>query len=445
MVGGGAERVTLTLHERYLARGVDSWLAVANRNGEASSTLQIPRDAGRSAWARTVLAPAWRLEERSSAAGDLSSRASRALRVAAEPQRWARVARGHEDFDFPWTSRLLELPPARPDVLHLHNLHGGYFDIRALPALSAQVPTILTMHDMWLLTGHCAQPFECARWREGCGDCPDLGRYVPIRRDASAENREIKRRALLASRVGLAAPSRWLLSMAEDSGLLGEGREGRVIPNGVDTAVFAPGDRAEARGSLGLPQDRQIVLVAAKNVRINPYKGFDTFMEALRMLPEGAAEGLLVVALGDEGPSRPSGRVEMLGVPFTDVAETIALYYQAADVFVHPSRAESFGMTPVEAMASGTPVIVSDAGGLPEIVLDGESGSVFAVGDSAELAVRLQELLGDADLRARYATAGLERVEERFTIDRQADAYLAWFAELMDERAGEANGVSTAG
>lgn len=135
----------------------------------------------------------------------------------------------------------------------------------------------------------------------------------------------------------------------------------------------------------------------------------------------------------------------MLGVPFTDVAETIALYYQAADVFVHPSRAESFGMTPVEAMASGTPVIVSDAGGLPEIVLDGESGSVFAVGDSAELAVRLQELLGDADLRARYATAGLERVEERFTIDRQADAYLAWFAELMDERAGEANGVSTAG
>ena len=445
ITGGGAERVALSLHEAYLRRGMDSWIAAANLNGNAVNALQVSRDTGRSAWARTLLGPAWRLEERSSAAEARWSRASRVLRVAAEPRRWARVARGYEDFDFPWTPHLLELPPGAPDVVHLHNLHGGYFDIRALPGLSAQVPTIVSMHDTWLLTGHCAQPFECTRWREGCGSCPDLGRYVPIRRDASEENRDIKRRALLASRVGLAAPSRWLLSMAEQSGLLGEGREGRVIPNGVDVTLFTPGDRGAARERLGLPLDRQIVLVAAKDVRCNPYKGFDTLIEALEMVPEGVSDGLLVVALGDDGPSRPVGRFEMLCVAFTDVAETIASYYQAADVFVHPSRAESFGMAPVEAMASGTPVLVSDAGGLPEIVVSGESGSVFAAGSSSELAIRLAELLCDDDRRTRYSSAGVKRVAERFTIDSQVDAYLAWYAELMDERAAEKNGVSNAG
>lgn len=422
VVGGGAERVALTLHGRYLARGLDSWLAVANLNGEAPNILRIPRDAGRSAWARAVLGLA--------GGTDGGHVPARWVRVLAEPGRWTRVARGHEDFDFPWTADLLDLPPAPPDVLHLHNLHGGYFDIRVLPDLSARVPTIITMHDTWLLTGHCAQPFDCMRWREGCGSCSDLGRYVPIRGDESAQNREVKRSALLGSKLGLAAPSRWLLSMVDEAGVLGEGREGRVIPNGVDVDVFTPGDRAAARERLGLPQNRQIVLVAAKGVRENPYKGFDTLLEALERLPDEVADGLLVVALGDEGPAHMAGRAEVRGVPFVSEPQMIPEYCRAADVFVHPSRADSFPLAPIEAMACGTPVVVSDAGGLPEIVTDGETGSVFAAGVSADLAANLESLLCDEDTRARYAAAGTAEVAARLTVDRQVDAYLSWYAEL---------------
>ncbi|MDZ4177704.1 MAG: glycosyltransferase, partial [Coriobacteriia bacterium] len=301
VIGGGAEKVSLTLHQRYRARGHESWLAVANINAEEPGTLQIPRDAGRGLGAQSLLGSAWWLDARSRRPTDAAGRASRALRVAAEPGRWAHVARGHEDFDFPWTSGLLDLAPARADVLHLHNLHGGYFDIRVLPELTAATPTVLTLHDTWLLTGHCAQPFECERWRTGCGACPDLDRYVPVRGEETIANREVKRSAVLGSRLGIAAPSAWLLSMAEESGLLGEGREGRVIPNGVDTSVFAPGHKAAARERLRLPQERRIALVAAKGVRGNPYKGFDTLLGALGRLSGEAAKGLLVVALGDEG------------------------------------------------------------------------------------------------------------------------------------------------
>ncbi len=432
VAGGGAEKVALMLHERYLARNIESWLAVGSRNAEASGTLQVPRDAGRSAWARALLGPAWRLEERGARGSGPARLASRALRVAAEPARWMRVARGHEDFDFPWTPGLLDLPPAPPDVLHLHNLHGGYFDIRALPELTRRVPTVLTLHDTWLLTGHCAHPLGCEGWRRGCGSCPDLDRYVPVRRDATAANFRVKHHAVGASRVRIAAPSRWLLSMAEESGLFAGEREGRVVPNGVDAQAFSPGSRTASREALGLPPDRAVLLVAARGVRDNPFKGFDTFVEALGRLPGDLASGVLAVALGYDGPP-PAAGVEFRGVPFVTEPAAVAGYYRAADVFVHPSLADSFPLAPIEAMACGTPVLVSDAGGLPEIVTDGESGLMFPAGDAAGLAAALEALLGDGALRDRLGESGLARVRDRFTLDRQVDSYLEWYEELAEE------------
>ncbi len=69
-------------------------------------------------------------------------------------------------------------------IVQCHNLHGGYFDLRALQWLSARVPTLLTLHDMWTLTGHCAHALGCDRWRTGCGRCPDLKLDPAIRADA---------------------------------------------------------------------------------------------------------------------------------------------------------------------------------------------------------------------------------------------------------------------
>ena len=95
--------------------------------------------------------------------GDGRSRRSRALR---DPGVLLDVARGREDFRFPASHRVLDLPPKRPDVLHLHNLHGGYFDLRVFPELSQGQPTVVTMHDEWLYTGHCAYTLDSERWQD---------------------------------------------------------------------------------------------------------------------------------------------------------------------------------------------------------------------------------------------------------------------------------------
>ena len=435
-VGGGAERVMLNLHERYLALGVDSWIAVGVKHSESDRVLEIPNEPGRSGWARSLEATAASLEHDHGTAGRMLSRP---LLLLAEPARYRRILAGAEDFDYPGTSELLNLPPTPPDVLHLHNLHGYYFDVRLLPGLSATQPTVLTLHDTWLLTGHCAHPFDCPRWKTGCGDCPDLGMYVPISRDASAANWQTKHEAVRDSTVAVAAPSRWLMRMAEQSGLITADTPTRVIPNGVDVDVFSPGDALAAREQLGLPPDRAVVLFAARNVTSNPFKDFTTLVGALRRIAETLDTSPVFVALGADTDENLPSQIDILRAPFETDPNRLALWYRAADVYAHPARAESFGMAAAEAMACGTAVVASNVGGLPEIVIDGKSGLLVEPGDAGQLASAIISLLEDPARREAMRRGGLQRVAEQFTVKRQAEEYLTFYAESADVRRARAS------
>src|SRR5262249_35811923 len=150
---------------------------------------------------------------------------------------------GIEDFRYPGSRRLLQLTPQQPDLVHGHNLHGGYFDLRILPELSAQVPVVLTLHDAWLLSGHCSHSFDCERWKTGCGRCPDLTIYPAIRRDATASNGRRKRTIYQRSRLHVAAPCQWLMDKVNESILALGAVETRIIPNGVDRTTFHPAER----------------------------------------------------------------------------------------------------------------------------------------------------------------------------------------------------------
>jgi len=425
---GGAGKVMLDLHHEYLRRDLDSWVAVGTIHTAEERVLEIPNEAMRSAWTR-ALAGAARSGRRSASAGSL---AAKALLFASDPRRYLAIMSGVEDFAYPGTRALLGLPPGRPNLLHLHNLHGYYFDLRALPALSRQVPTVITLHDTWLLTGHCAHPFECTRWQAGCGDCPDLGLYVPISKDASARNWQLKRDIVKRSRLGLVSPSHWLAEMVESTLPLGKNLRIRVIPNGVDTSVFRPGDKAAAREALGLPPDATILLASAELLTDNPFKDFRTLSEALQKAAARHSGRLVLVALGEGRAIEAIPGVEVVGVPFVADPERVALYYQAADVYVHAARAENLPLTIIEAMACGTPVVASAVGGIPELVIDGETGSLVQPRDAEALAQAVSALLDEPDRREGFGAAGARRARDEFSLARQADAYLEWYAELAE-------------
>jgi glycosyltransferase involved in cell wall biosynthesis len=360
---------------------------------------------------------------------------SRLAGGVAQPDRRLAFYCGVEDFHFPGTARLLTLTWPRPDIVHCHNLHGDYFDLRMLPWLSQQVPLVLTLHDAWLLSGHCAHSFGCEKWKIGCGHCPDLTIYPALHRDATAHNWRRKREIYTRSRLYVATPSRWLMQKVEQSMLALAVVEARVLPNGVDLSVFHPADRREARAALGIPQDVKVLLVTGVQLRQNIWKDYSTLRDAVALTSERLyGEGLLLIALGEDAPPERIGQAEIRSIPYQADRATVARYYQAADVYVHAARADTFPNAVLEALACGRPVVATAVGGIPEQVDDTRTGFLVSAGDAQGLAARIMQVLSDDALQQGMGMQAAQTARQQFDFDRQVDAYLNWYAELVMHR-----------
>jgi glycosyltransferase involved in cell wall biosynthesis len=428
---GGAALIAWSLFQLYRMQGYGSWLAVEHKHSDDTNVLLVPNHKLYGRWTRfwwNVRSHLKPLDGHVWGAGWLSRRAG----GLAQPGKSLDGYCGFEDFRFPGTWRLLQLTPRHPDIIHCHNLHGGYFDLRALPWLSQQIPMILTLHDAWLLSGHCAHSFGCDRWKNGCGHCPDLAIYPAIRRDATDYNWRRKHNIYSKSRLYVATPSQWLMRKVERSMLAAAVVEARVIPNGVDLSIFHPADKEAARAALGIPQDARVLLFTAKAVRQNIWKDYQTVRAAINVvaarLPE---QKVLFIALGEDAPAERIGEAEVRFVTYQSDSETVARYYQAADVYVHAARADTFPNTVLEALACGTPVVATAVGGIPEQVEDERTGFLVPAGDVETLAARLVDVLSDDILGQTMGAEAATVARRRFDLRRQADMYLEWYHELV--------------
>jgi len=429
-VGGGAERIAADLHRGSLARGIESRLAVGFRFGSGPGTVEIANDAKRTVWARAVLGLLPELPAPPARLSAPSVVVRRGLKALAEPGRALRRAQGYEDFDYPGTASLPALGGSPADVLHLHSPHGGYFDLRCLPQLSTQLPTVVTLHDTWLTSGHCAYTLECERWRTGCGACPHLDTHPSVPRDRTAENWARKRDILRRSRLHVVGPSRWVLGKAADSILAAGAVEMRHIPNGVDQGVFAPADRRAAREQLGIA-DGPLMLVFSAATRGNLYKDEATIAAALpAIVARVAPRPVLFVSLGASADVAPAPGVEARMVPFLSDPRGVARYLQAADLVLHAARAENHPLAIIEAQSCGTPVVATDVGGIRETLADGQSGLLVPLSDPAALAEAASGLLLDDARRQAMGAAALEHATAHFGLDRMVDAYVALYHEL---------------
>ena len=321
---GGAARIAKDLYRTLRHRGEDCYLAVGRKGSDDPYVVEIPNTAYRDVRGR-VLGTAQNLLLKHRIG---SSRIAYGLAILGDPQRRRAYLQGMEDFNFPGTYHLLDLMPERPAIVHAHNLHTGYFDLRALPELSQKVPFVLTLHDTWLLSGHCAYSLGCDRWRSGCGSCPDLAIYPRVRRDNTAYNWQRKRDIYARSRLFVVTPSQWLMEEVENSILQAAIVEKRVIPNGVDQSVFCPGDKSAARYDLGLRQDAWMALFVAVNARNNPFKDYRTLEKAIEQAASQPNEQeLLFVALGAEGVDRRIGNASIHHVSMQADPAKVAQYY----------------------------------------------------------------------------------------------------------------------
>lgn len=317
---------------------------------------------------------------------------------------------------------------AAADVVHLHGTHTGFFNYLALPGLTQRKPTVFTLHDMWPLTGHCAFNLDCERWRHGCGKCPYPEAPPAVARDATRLEWWLKERVYRRSNFTVVALTNYHARDAQQ-GLL-RGFPTAVIPNGVDTHVFRPLNKAESRKWLGIPEDRYVVLVVA--IGLSSYrKGGDLLSSALLQLPYSTQDRTTLLTVGaDAGELGEESRVNHLGLGFVSDLDSLVRAYSAADVAVIPSRAEGLPNVGLEALACGTPIVAFAVGGLPDLVNPGETGLLAVPGSAQDLSRSIYDILCDKAGRSRMERASRELAVEKFSVQNETAAYISLYKEL---------------
>lgn len=273
------------------------------------------------------------------------------------------------------------------DAIILHWINHGFLGSKDLEVLAdLGKPLLWHMHDQWAFTGGCHYSGACSAFERGCGSCPQLRQSGP--KDISSLQFQSRHHwaSQLGQRLALVAPSQWLADTAEKSGVVcGTGALIRCIPNPFDLVVdgYQIPPRLTANPALNT-QDGVMprVFFAAVNPS-DPRKGWELLMLALEHL---GREGLLchieVAGKVSKDARRRIQALEARGHRVTCLSllgpRAMQEAYARADLFVIPSLQENYPNTILESFAAGTPVVGFAAGGIANMVVEGQNGALAA-------------------------------------------------------------------
>lgn len=326
---------------------------------------------------------------------------------------------------------LTKIEALDPEIINLHWVARGFLQIESIKNFTR--PIIWTLHDMWAFTGGCHYDGSCGRYINECGLCPflkstrenDLSRSVWKRKMDSWKDVDIT----------IVTPSKWLAECAQKSSLFKE-RRVKVIPNGLDTDVFKPADKIEARKSLGLPLDKLLVLFGAVCSTSERRKGFHLLEPALKKVVQGElGKRVELVVFGTRRTG--AGKDGELSLPVQYVGNLsseakLASFYAAADVFVAPSLEDNLPNTISESLSCGTPVAAFNVGGIPDMVEHKKNGYLVKACDAKELGRGIEWILSDPLRLKKLGDAARAKAVKEYALDVQARRYLDLFKEIVD-------------
>ena len=330
-----------------------------------------------------------------------------------------------------WSTRrfIRKVKQIKPDIVHLHNLHGYYINYKVLFKYlrKANIPVVWTMHDCWSMTGHCAHfvGADCQKWQTQCYDCPLLGDYPRAKVDNSRNNYKIKRDAFtsLGENLHLILVSKWLSEIVDKSFFAGSGVQQHIINNGIDIKTFAPCDSTK-RCECNLEGKKIVVAVAsAWSVK----KGLDDMYKLSTML----SDEYKVVMIGLSQAHIDAAPSSVIALARTNSVAELAEWYSAADVFVNLTYEDTYPTTNLEAISCGTPVVTYRTGGSPESVTP-QTGRVVEQGDLDGVVKAVEELC--AEDREAMRKHCREYAVKHFDRDEKYDMYLDLYEELLTNK-----------
>ena len=266
-------------------------------------------------------------------------------------------------FSFFATKRLIKnLKKFNPDIVHLHNLHRFCINLPSFFKYlkKSNVQVVWTLHDCWAFTGHCPHfdMIGCDKWKTGCYSCSQTGAYPKSCIDTSRLMFKLKKQWFGGlEKLTLVTPSQWLADLTKESFL--RKFPIRVINNGIDLSVFRPTE-SDFRARYNL-QNKFVLLGVAFGW--DERKGLDVFIELSKRLDDS----FRIVLVGTNDAIDANLPDNIISIHRTENQKELAEIYSASDLFVNPTREESYPTVNMEALACGTPVLTFKTGGSPEI------------------------------------------------------------------------------
>lgn len=279
----------------------------------------------------------------------------------------------HYNF-FGTKSFLKQLDSIKPDIIHLHNIHGSFINVSMLFKYIKRnnIPVVWTLHDNWPFTGQCAT-YGCDRWKSGCGNCEKLHMYPDVYKFDKTSTLWNKKKNWFSNvdNMTLVTPSAWLKDMLKDSFL--KDYPSIVINNGIDLDIFKPTE-SNLKQSLNIKETDYVLLAVAGYW--NESKGIDVLIDLAGKLPENYR--IIIIGTNPEVDKLLPDNI--ISIHHTYDRKELAQYYSMADLFINPTREDNFPTVNIEALACGCPVLTFNTGGSPEII-DKTCGSVVEVDD----------------------------------------------------------------
>ena len=385
-VEGGAARAAYRLHRALLAKGVDSQMLVQRKLSDDYTVQTV---------AKTKIGKLFNFLRPYIDAFPLRKYKNR-TKTPFSPA-WV-----------PFSMVVDRINELKPDIVHLHWICGGMIRIEDLAKIKQ--PIIWTLHDMWAFTGGEHIDEGQKHYLEECGNSKVLNSHKEkdlSRRGWIRKNKVYQKLKTLT----IISPSQWMYQEAQKSSLLKE-KTHYLLPNVLNTDVFKPLEKNNARKLWNISPDKKIILFGSVKATSDPNKGYTLLKEALSLLK---IENTEIIIFGRSKPEKEAlimYKTNYVGHLYYDIS--LISLYSCADVMIVPSKQESFGQTASEAMACGTPVVAFNSTGLKDIIDHKINGYLAEPFNSEDLKNGIEWILNNDNYQALSKNAR-EKVIKHFS------------------------------
>lgn len=316
----------------------------------------------------------------------------------------------------------------KPDLIHLHWVNHLLDYPSFFASVPEDLPIVWSIHDCYPFTSGCSYPWDCEQFKFVCKKCPQLNPNVSHKLVKRSFFR--KSEAYRGKRIIAVANSEWTREQIQSSAMFHEISTVEKIYWGVDLQVFKPRNVLFSRSILGIPEDHLVIAFGADKLA-NNRKGYQYVSESIKCLQEKNIKVYCLIFGRDTGiqqfiPGKSFGEVNS--------PELLSLIYSAADIFIMPSIHEALGLTAIESMACGTPVIAFNVGGIKETIIHGETGYLLDKIASDEIVESIISLNKDKSKLLSMSQASRLHAIKNFNWDFTVARYEKLYCEVIQKK-----------